>query len=267
MKTTKKSLFSCSGLLLLAAGCAPHNVNVVPEPVEIQPLSGHFTLTESTPLVFQNVAENSPVASYIKEYFATHFGIENNAASGNAGNSITFSIAGTADPSLHEEGYELLVNESGITVKANSEAGLVYALQTLYQLAPAKVTKEKPATVAIPAVAITDYPRFEWRGSHLDVSRHFFDVDYVKKHLDVMALFKLNKFHWHLTDDHGWRIQIDKYPKLTEIGAWRPDRSNVGWLEAEPPKEGEPATYGGFYTKAQIRDVIAYAAQRNIEVI
>ena len=261
-----KRILFYAGLLLLAAGCAQNNINIVPEPVQVKPLGGHFTITGNTPLVFHNVADTSPTASYIKAYFSTHFGVENNATNDNVGKVITFSIAETADPALQEEGYELLVNKNGIAVKANREAGLVYALQTLYQLAPANVTEKKQATIAIPAVSITDYPRFEWRGSHLDVSRHFFDVDYVKKHLDVMALYKLNKFHWHLTDDHGWRIQIDKYPKLTEIGAWRPDRGNA-WREAEPPKEGEPATYGGFYTKEQIRDVIAYAAQRNIEVI
>jgi hexosaminidase len=256
MKHTQKMLLF-AGLLLFAAGCAQHEINIVPEPVQVKPLSGHFTLTGNTPLVFQHIAEAGPAAAYIESFLATHFGLKRNAAQENAGPSITFSIAETADPALHEEGYELLVNENGITVKANKEAGWVYALQTLCQLAPANITETKPATVNIPAVAIMDYPRFEWRGSHLDVSRHFFDVDYIKKHLDVMALYKLNKFHWHLTDDHGWRIQIDKYPKLTEIGAWRVDRSNVPWTEAEPPKEGEPATYGGFYTKAQIREVVA----------
>jgi hexosaminidase len=101
----------------------------------------------------------------------------------------------------------------------------------------------------------------------LDVSRHFFTVDYIKKHLDVLALYKINKFHWHLTDDHGWRIEIEKYPKLTEIGAWRPDRSGVAWSDVALPQAGEPATYGGYYTKAQVREIVAYAAQRNIEVI
>jgi hexosaminidase len=105
-----------------------------------------------------------------------------------------------------------------------------------------------------------------WRGSHLDVCRHFFPVEYIKKHLDLMAFYKMNRFHWHLTDDHGWRIQIDKYPRLTEIGAWRVFR-DTSWIHAQPAQPNEKATYGGFFTKEQIREIVAYAAQRHIEVI
>ena len=260
-----------AGLLLLATGCNQHSgldaaFHIVPQPVELTPQEGIFSIDESVALVFQNLDNAAPVQQYIEEYFPEHFG-KQLPVTGNAEKSILFALHETPDAALQTEGYKLTVTENNITIYANTPAGLVYGLQTLYQLAPAGSIKNNPAQIAIPAVTIVDYPRFEWRGSHRDVSRHFFDIAHLKKHLDLMALYKLNKFHWHLTDDHGWRIEIDKYPKLTEIAAWSVDRSNVAWREGEPPKEGEPATYGGFYTKDEVRDVIAYAAQRGIEVI
>ena len=117
------------------------------------------------------------------------------------------------------------------------------------------------------ACTIKDDPRFAWRGSHLDVSRHFFGVSQVKKHLDLMAAYKLNKFHWHLTDDHGWRIEIEKYPLLNDIGSWRVDRDNQPWGQADTPRVDEPRTNGGYYTKEEIKEIVAYAAERYIDVI
>ncbi|MDR0581846.1 MAG: beta-N-acetylhexosaminidase [Prevotellaceae bacterium] len=266
-----KTSFFLAGLLLLAAGCnqqSSHDAafSIVPQPVELTPQEGTFAIDESVSLVFQHMENAAPVQQYITEYFPKYFGKQLPVA-GNAEKAIVFALNETPDAALQTEGYKLTVTENDITIYANVPAGLVYGLQTLYQLAPADSIKNNPAQIAIPAVTIVDYPRFEWRGSHRDVSRHFFDIAHIKKHLDLMALYKLNKFHWHLTDDHGWRLEIDKYPKLTEIAAWSVDRSNVAWREGEPPKEGEPATYGGFYTKDEVRDVIAYAAQRGIEVI
>ena len=266
----KTSLF-LAGLLLLAAGCHQKGslnpaFNIVPQPVELTPQKGTFTIDESVSLVFQNLDNAAPVQQYIEEYFPKYFGKQLPVA-GHADKAIVFALHETPDAALQTEGYKLTVTENGVTVYANVPAGLVYGLQTLYQLAPADSIQNNPAQITLPAVTITDYPRFEWRGSHRDVSRHFFDIAHLKKHLDLMALYKLNKFHWHLTDDHGWRFEIDKYPKLTEIAAWSVDRSHVAWREGEPPKEGEPATYGGFYTKEEVRDLVAYAAQRGIDVI
>jgi len=119
----------------------------------------------------------------------------------------------------------------------------------------------------IPNCKITDKPRFPWRGMHLDVSRHFFSVDFVKRYIDMIALHKMNIFHWHLTDDNGWRIEIKQYPKLTEVGAWRVDREDMHWREVTPPENGEKSTYGGFYTQEEVKEVIAYAKERHIEVI
>jgi hexosaminidase len=271
MKTT---FLSFLGLFLLTAACT-QQISIVPEPVKQIALPGHYTLDVNTKLVFLYLAENETFPQYAQAYFQKYFGIALNAYSEQAPNwdsiqnmdAIVFKKNTTRDSTIGDEGYKIVVSEKAVLVEANTEAGLLYSLQTLYQLAPADVAKKKPAKISIPSVMIVDYPRFEWRGSHLDVSRHFFDTDYIKKHLDVMTLYKLNKFHWHLTDDHGWRVEIDKYPKLMEIGAWRVDRSDVPWTEGEPPKEGEPATYGGYYTKDQVKEILQYAAQRNIEVI
>lgn len=175
------------------------------------------------------------------------------------GGKVVYSVKPPAatDP---PEGYQLDVTPQGIRITA-SGAGLYYAEQTLKQLTPITGSGK------IPCVHIVDYPRYGFRGMHLDVSRHFFGVAFIKKYLDILAAYKLNIFHWHLTDSHGWRIEIRKYPRLTSIGAWRADRSGIPTTIAKPTAVGEPATYGGFYTQAEIRDVVAYAARRFITII
>jgi hexosaminidase len=178
--------------------------------------------------------------------------------------------------------YQLKVNQNAITIIASSDTAAFYGIQSLIQLLPTS----KSAELIVPVVEITDYPRFDYRGMHLDVSRHFFDVAFVKQYIDYLALHKMNYFHWHLTDDHGWRIEIKKYPKLTEIGAWRNGsiiglypgvgNENIKYqvLPAEikiTPKDAAIKTdgikHGGFYTQEQIKDVIDYAAKRYITII
>ncbi|MDR1683152.1 MAG: beta-N-acetylhexosaminidase [Candidatus Symbiothrix sp.] len=216
------------GLGLFSAFYAFAHKGIVPEPVAIKTKPGYFVLNKNREL--KDLVERKQLPAY--------------------------------DSVIGEEGYRLIVDQKRISVEANAAAGWFYALQTLNQL-----TEPTSENIQIPCVEIVDYPRFAWRGSHWDVSRHFFDVEAVKKHLDVMAMYKLNKFHWHLTDDQGWRIEIDRYPKLTEIGAWRVER-DVHWNKNTfAPQEGEKATYGGFYTKQQVREIVDYAAQRGIEVI
>lgn len=162
---------------------------------------------------------------------------------------------------LSDEAYLLQVNDQHIKISAASEAGLFYGVQSLRQLLIQAAGEE----LKLPAMDIHDAPRFPWRGMHLDVSRHFFDVDFVKDYLDYMALFKMNVFHWHLVDDQGWRIEIKQYPKLTEIGAWR-DSTIIGH-HRDLPYEYDYTRYGGYYTQEEIKEVIAYAAERYIEVI
>ena len=267
-----KKIFLLLSLAFLLYGCSekpmPQKIALVPEPVSIEQDSlKNFVLDKHTKLSFLNLNEQSSTRQYIVDNYKHFFGFEPKVQNSPVRNIIIFELKKEKNDLLGDEGYQLTVDKKMILISANTEAGLFYGFQTLFQLAPANANVENPVAIAVPGVKITDYPRFEWRGSHLDVCRHFFNIDEVKKHLDVMALYKLNKFHFHLTDDHGWRIQIDKYPLLTEVGAWRVDRSDVPWGEAEPAQEGEECSYGGYFTKDQIREIVAYAAARHIDVV
>lgn len=173
------------------------------------------------------------------------------------------------DSSLDKEGYQLTVNEKGIQVKAQTYAGALYAWQSILQLFPPAIYSsqvQNKINWSLPYVEITDKPRFEWRGFMMDVSRHFFTVAEVKKMMDEMAMYKLNRLHFHLTDDQGWRIEIKALPKLTQIGAWRPNRIGK-WHNITKPASEEPKTYGGFYTQDDIKELVAYAKTKNIEIM
>jgi len=174
-----------------------------------------------------------------------------------------------ADPHLGVEGYTLTVTPDSVVIRAPTETGLFYGVQTLFQLLPPEIFSTNPVTNVVwqtPAVQIEDRPRFPWRGFMLDTSRHFFTPAEIETLLDAMALQKLNRFHWHLTDDQGWRIEIKKYPKLTQIGAWR---SGVGFgLDSRATTAyGPDGRYGGYYTPADIRAVVKYAAARHITIV
>lgn len=273
----KTAYFLVVLILLLSFGCKQkeiinltlQEINIVPEVAEIEMQKGHFTLDKTTHLVFNGLDDSDPTIEYITTHYHSFFGFAPTPYFNKktVRRAVVFELNKTEDPVLQEEGYRLEINNHYIQINANTTAGLFYGFQTLFQLAPSDIAENKQDKITFPAITVVDYPRFEWRGSHRDVCRHFFDVDHIKKHLDLMALYKLNKFHWHLTDDHGWRLEIDQYPKLTQVGAWSVDRTDVPWREGEPPREGEIATYGGFYTKEEVREVIAYAAQRHIDVI
>ena len=164
---------------------------------------------------------------------------------------------------LPEEGYRLTTDvEHGVLIQASTDAGVFYAMQTLTQLLEPGTNSNGQPWYSIPTVHIEDAPRFPYRGFHLDVARHFFDADFVKKQIDTMARLKFNTFHWHLTEDQGWRVPIDAFPKLTEVGAWRA-QTQVG--KQRGVYDGR--RHGGFYTKDEIRDVVAYAAERHVTVI
>jgi hexosaminidase len=173
------------------------------------------------------------------------------------------------DANLGTEGYTLDINEKGIQIKANANAGLFFGWQTVMQLLPSAVysnTLQANTNWTLPYVSIIDKPRFGWRGLMLDVSRHFFNKADVLTFIDDMVRYKYNRFHWHLTDDQGWRIEIKSLPKLTSVGAWRPERKGK-WMNTPAPSINEPKTYGGFYTQEDIKEVVAYAKARFIEVI
>ncbi len=239
---------------------------IVPKPMHIEPLEGVFKFKAGTRIECERAA--APVAEYLRELFAPAVTLEYEArdlsSATERADTIVLTMAG-ADKSLGTEGYELNVIPEMIVIRAPEAKGLFYGVQTLRQLLPPDIENRKEdisRDLSIPAVAIKDRPRFVWRGFMLDVARHFFPVSVVKKYIDLLAMHKLNVFHWHLTEDQGWRIEIKKYPKLTEIGSRReasPVLSNSEKLDGRP--------HDGFYTQEQIREVVDYAASRFVEVV
>jgi hexosaminidase len=235
------------------------NLGIIPAPVSVKKYPGTFILSLETKL-FADTVSNKAV-SFLADY------LQNNAMlhiqpTANTGqvvvNSFVLTSAGT--DALPAEGYRLTITPKNITIAAKG-AGLFYGIQTLLQLMPL----ERSAVIKLPAVVIEDYPRFGYRGMMLDVSRHFFSVEFVKKYIDLMAMYKLNNFHWHLTDDQGWRIEIKKYPKLTLIGSKRPETLIGRYHDTSPQYDNTP--YGGYYTQDQIREVVKYAADRYINIV
>ncbi len=182
--------------------------------------------------------------------------------------SIFLSL--TTDNTIPKEGYRLKVTTNGITIAANEPAGIFYGIQTLLQLLPEEVeehrVRKSPVNWFVPIITIEDHPRFGWRGLMLDVSRHFFTVAQVKDYIDQMVKYKFNLLHLHLTDDQGWRIQIKSLPKLTEVGAWRVERTGT-FGRLSKPEPGEAATYGGFYTHEDIKELVKYAADRYVNIL
>ncbi|TYT26744.1 family 20 glycosylhydrolase [Luteimonas viscosa] len=232
---------------------------LIPAPASLQPRDGSFRFDASTRLSADGEAAQR-VAAQFAALVATTNGIEPAPAGGgqDAGTGIVFAI----DPAVSAdapEGYLLEVAPEGVRVAASDERGLFYGAVTLWQL----LSSAQGQAVRIPALRIEDAPRFGWRGLMLDSARHFQSVDEIKQLLDAMARHKLNTFHWHLGDDQGWRIEIPKYPKLMEVAACRIPAGEAG----TDPATGETRPYCGYYTQAQIRDIVAYAAQRHITVV
>lgn len=223
-------------LCLFLAACSkpqPQEVSLIPQPQSISIQEGVFVLDEST---------GSQVDAFFQEEFAYFEKLTNLSLDGNK-NKIIFSIK----EGLGQEEFYLHITTDSLQISASTREGIMRGIQTLRQLMPA----QKP--YAFQALKMHDYPRFEWRGMLLDCCRHFMEKDFVKRYIDLLAFHKMNVLHWHLTEDQGWRIAIDKYPKLTEIGSWR---------------EGENGqSYGGFYTKEDIKEILAYAAERHITVV
>ncbi|WEK21771.1 MAG: beta-N-acetylhexosaminidase [Candidatus Pedobacter colombiensis] len=233
---------------------------IIPQPVQIiaKDKALPFVLKTNTQIIAVDSLSTS--ASFLKNYLNTYYGIDlaNNPASASTSNTIKIAV----NPGVTEnpDGYKLVVDNKNINITASSARGAFYGIQTLIQLLPTTTSKDN---LAIPSVEIFDYPRFGYRGMHLDVSRHFFDVAFIKKYIDYLAYHKLNNFHWHLTDDQGWRIEIKKHPKLTNIGAWR----NGTIIGLYPGTGNDGLRYGGYYTQQEVKDVIKYAADRYINVI
>lgn len=264
--------FAFASLLLCFPGFnvtgQQREVSVIPVPVSMQLQPGQFELTVNTAISLKGRhTEAATVAAYLISKLKPATGFNPKILTDGEA-PIQLTIKDKTDPILGKEGYTLNASSSKVVIEANTGAGLFYGVQTFLQLLPGAIENSEIVNTAwrIPAVSITDYPRFGWRGIMLDVSRHFFPKDYIKSYIDRLARYKINRFHWHLTDDEGWRVQINSLPKLTAIGAWRVPRTGT-FGENAPPKPGEAATYGGFYTQADIREVVAYARERHVEII
>lgn len=271
-----RRVFILLPVALIIWGCTKEPVPpaIIPLPVKAEVAKApDFILTENTILLYNRENEElERLAGQLAGELQTLTGI----AVRMAGNAETpakgFIQLQISEESRngHPEGYQLEINEKTIQIQASSAAGIFYGIQTLLQLIPVEAYSNpvhNGRTVRLSGVSISDYPRYAWRGMHLDVSRHFFPKEFVKKYIDLIARYKMNIFHWHLTDDNGWRIEIKKYPKLTEIAAWRVDRTHQIWTEVTPPEPGEQATYGGFYTQDDIREIVAYARERFITIV
>ncbi len=264
-------------ILLLTSLTTFAQNNIIPAPVsyEMSTTGGMsmFMLDSRTSI---DVTDNNPDAKKIAENFVSSLGfmggqkpvfkkVEKPTAQDKA---MIFTINKTPNTQLGNEGYTLDVTGETIKMTANKPAGLFYAIQTLRQMMPPQAENKEFSMGMFPIMGckIVDYPRFGWRGLMLDVSRHFFTKEEVKNYIDLMARYKLNTFHWHLADDNGWRIEIKSLPKLTEIGAWRVVR-NGSFGNRDDVKEGEPATYGGFYTQEEVKEIVAYANDRNVTIV
>jgi hexosaminidase len=230
---------------------------LIPLPAKLEPGEGRFTINASTVVHAEGEAAQRVAEQFI-ELVATTARIELKIAADDGAGDIRF-VLDPAFKSASPEAYTLGATSNGITIRSNDERGLFYGAVTLWQLS----TRNGEAGISVPALRIDDTPRFAWRGFMLDSARHFQSVDEIKQVLDAMALHKLNTFHWHLTDDQGWRIEIKRYPKLTEVGGCRIPAGDAG----KEPVTGQPLPYCGYYTQDQIRDVVNYAAERHITIV
>ena len=242
---------------------------IIPEPVSLVEKGGVYVLPDPIIIVSSSDKEMTFVNDFLRNKLSVATGRQVVVEERSSRPAIRLMLNSKPDNQIGNEGYTFSSSSEGVIIKANMPAGLFYGVQTFFQLLPPQIesaTLVENINWQLPQVEITDYPRVGWRGMMLDVSRHFFTVDEVKRFIDNMVKYKFNTFHWHLTDDEGWRIEIKSLPKLTEIGAWRVDK--VGWFGTfSKPLPDEPKTYGGFYTQDQIRDIVRYAGERFVRVM
>lgn len=253
----------CCAISLGTATAQTECYRVIPLPQEIVPAKGDaFTLAESTQIVCDMASDEAVAnADFLATYLRDITGMSLTVAE-KEGKQPAIQLV--IDPKIDgSEAYSIEITKKGVKIKAATEAGLFYGVQTLRK-AVANIVPQgvRPETVSLPAATINDKPRFGYRGMMLDCSRHFFGVDFVKKYIDILALHNMNVFHWHITDDQGWRIEIKKYPRLTEVGGWR-----TGTVVGYNSMVDDSVRYGGYYTQAEAREIVAYAAQRHITVV
>jgi hexosaminidase len=271
----KKSYYFILGIAILLNGCSStsqrysyNTIAIIPAPASITSLSGSFVFSDNSKIILSTLNDETRLAAdYLALLVKNPTGIQLPVEEGRgaAKNSVFMKL----DTAIkNNEGYLLTVTPKKIIIRAKSAVGLFYAVQTIRQLLPPEVEKQalvEGMKLTVPACEIKDEPRFVYRGMHLDVSRHMFPMASIKRYIDMMALHKMNTFHWHLTDDQGWRIEIKKYPRLTETGAFR--KETIVGHAGRPPFVYDGKPYGGFYTQEEVKEVVAYAASKFITVI
>ncbi len=263
MKITKKITASLMAVCL-SASCMADGLSIIPRPAKLVEGNGQFTFGQVT-TAWADAYEGDSIQSLLKSFeqeFTSTTGLAFKASK-----AAKAALQLRHNPSLKGESYCLSVSKTNVIIEAARPVGFFYALQTLKQMLPTRavmagVSVEKGTSMTLPVVEIEDAPRFGWRGFMLDEGRHFFGKKAVKQVLDVMATYKMNRFHWHLTDDQGWRVEIKKYPRLTTYGAWR-NTMTLSWGNTLP--DGE--RYGGYYTQDDVREIVAYARERFIEIV
>lgn len=263
MKITKKITVSLMAVCL-SASCMADGLSIIPRPAKLVEGDGQFTFGQVT-TAWADAYEGDSIQSLLKSFeqeFTSTTGLAFKASK-----AAKAALQLRLNPSLKGESYCLTVSKTNVIIEAARPVGFFYALQTLKQMLPTRavmagVSVEKGTSMTLPVVEIEDAPRFGWRGFMLDEGRHFFGKKAVKQVLDVMAAYKMNRFHWHLTDDQGWRVEIKKYPRLTTYGAWR-NTMTLSWGNTLP--DGE--RYGGYYTQDDVREIVAYARERFIEIV
>ncbi len=258
------SVFICLLKALLA-----QPFNIIPEPVSVKRVPGNFKLSKSTVIVVQDEPDRK-TARYLNDYLNSVYGFTLEVDRQETKNFIRL-VTRKFIKAPDKDGYSLNISSSGIRIEGDTYAGTFYGIQTLLQLLEpydfnsiiGKTNGISVSSLLVPNVSIQDYPRFNYRGMHLDVGRHFFDVAFIKKYINYIALHKMNFFHWHLTEDQGWRIQINKYPRLTQTGGYR-----NGTIVGKFPGTGnDNKRYGGYYTQSQVKEIVQYAADRHITVV
>ncbi|QAA82412.1 beta-N-acetylhexosaminidase [Aequorivita sp. H23M31] len=255
-------------LLILSVFCISgfsqtSEIVLIPKPQQMEIHNGTFTIDKNTSFYFEPQFEIA--GNFFNEFLQKGAGFKLPSKSKKKAQIII-----EKDGNQPSEGYFLDISDSKINIKASDASGAFYAIQTLRQLLPTSLERplsagEENSTLSVPQLTITDFPKFQYRGMHLDVARHFFDKEFVKKYIANLAMLKMNKFHWHLTEDQGWRIEIKKYPELTSKGAFR-EETRIGHYEDKPIRY-DGKRYGGFYTQEDIKEVIAFAKTQNITII
>ena len=266
----------CSLILIVLFYSCKNNVEpagdkdemaIIPQPVSVKMNNGNFICKKNTTIYYDN-EDLLPVAKYLGAELSGSSGLNIKLKEG-SGRGINLLLSDEEEKAPGEEGYRLIVTSRSIEIKAARPNGIFYGIQTFLQMLPPQTNSrsiQDKSGWKIKCVEIEDIPRFSWRGLLLDVSRHFFTVDELKRLINQMSKYKFNILQLHLTDDQGWRLEIKELPELTKTGAWRVPRTGL-WWDREPPREGEEPTYGGFYSHEEIKDLVKYASERFVQIL